>query len=300
MKTLTKIISLACIAVCLSCIGTAKTIRPTKNYQTVKRNIGKIESVYTSSSIDFVYHQTNGNPYIEIYASDNLMEYIVVKETGGKLTAYYENGITINGTNRCRIDIYAPDITDFSTKASGDISIPEGIITAGDIKMSTQASGNIECKSLKCKNLMAETCASGDIDIISTDCSLLQTEINASGDFEAKEVICRTAALSINASGDCNISRLQCESEFKGTINASGDMEISGYSPKAILRNNASGNLEAENFIAEEVEAEAYGSGDISCHASNAITAKTFGSGSIIYYGNPDEVNVKGKNVYKR
>jgi hypothetical protein len=61
MKTRMNILTLACALTCFSCIGTAHTIQPSKNYQTEKRSLGDIREVSTLSSIDVVYHQTPGN-----------------------------------------------------------------------------------------------------------------------------------------------------------------------------------------------------------------------------------------------
>ena len=83
---------MACALTCFSCIGTAHTIQPSKNYQTEKRSLGDIREVSTLSSIDVVYHQTSGSPYAEIYASDNVMPYVVLKESKGELRVYYQDG----------------------------------------------------------------------------------------------------------------------------------------------------------------------------------------------------------------
>lgn len=57
MKTRMNILTLACALTCFSCIGTAHTIQPSKNYQTEKRSLGDIREVSTLSSIDVVYHR---------------------------------------------------------------------------------------------------------------------------------------------------------------------------------------------------------------------------------------------------
>ena len=64
MRTRMNILTLACALTCFSCIGTAHTIQPSKNYQTEKRSLGDIREVSTLSSIDVVYHQTSGTPSI--------------------------------------------------------------------------------------------------------------------------------------------------------------------------------------------------------------------------------------------
>ncbi len=280
MKTRMNILTLACALTCFSCIGTAHTIQPSKNYQTEKRSLGDIREVSTLSSIDVVYHQTSGSPYAEIYASDNVMPYVVLKESKGELRVYYQDGISIQGENRCRVDVYAPSVSRFTTMASGDISIPKGLKTQGDIRLQTNASG--------------------DIDVQQVNCQKLQASINASGDMTVHKAVCQHASLTINASGDLVVPNLQCQDIVKATVNASGDMVIKGSCQEAVLRDNASGDLAADNLKAVKVDAAVYGSGDLSCRASRSITARTYGSGSISYAGNPSQVVTEGKHIYKK
>lgn len=300
MRTWISMFVLACGVTCFSCVGTAHTIQPSKNYQTEKRSIGSIHGVSTVSSIDIVYHQTSGSTYAEIYASDNVMPYVVLDESQGELTVYYKNDVNFKGENRCRVEVYAPSVTRFRTMASGDISIPKGLMANGKIQFQTCASGDIECPSVQCGEFQAETNASGDIGVRQVNCRKLQVSINASGDMTIKEAVCRDASLSVNASGDCVISRLQCKEKLNASVNASGDLTVSGSCQKAVLRDNASGDLEAGLLKADEVDAEANGSGDISCHAARSLTARTYGSGSISYRGNPSQVATEGKHIYKK
>ena len=318
MKTRMNILTLACALTCFSCIGTAHTIQPSKNYQTEKRSLGDIREVSTLSSIDVVYHQTSGSPYAEIYASDNVMPYVVLKESKGELRVYYQDGTSIQGEskgelrvyyqdgtsiqgeNRCRVDVYAPSVSRFTTMASGDISIPKGLKTQGDIRFQTNASGDIECPTVQCSSFQSEINASGDIDVQQVNCQKLQAGINASGDMTVHKAVCQHASLTINASGDLMVPNLQCQEVVTATVNASGDMVIKGSCQEAVLRDNASGDLSADNLKAVKVDAAVYGSGDLSCRASRSITAKTYGSGSISYTGNPSQVVTEGKHIYKK
>lgn len=300
MKTRMNILTLACALTCFSCIGTAHTIQPSKNYQTEKRSLGDIREVSTLSSIDVVYHQTSGSPYAEIYASDNVMPYVVLKELKGELRVYYQDGTSIQGENRCRVDVYAPSVSRFTTMASGDISIPKGLKTQGDIRFQTNASGDIECPAVQCSSFQTEINASGDIDVQQVNCQKLQASINASGDMTVHKAVCQHASLTINASGDLMVPNLQCQEVVTATVNASGDMVIKGSCQEAVLRDNASGDLSADNLKAVKVDAAVYGSGDLSCRASRSITAKTYGSGSISYTGNPSQVVTEGKHIYKK
>lgn len=114
------------------------------------------------------------------------------------------------------------------------------------------------------------------------------------------KAVCQHASLTINASGDLMVPNLQCQEVVTATVNASGDMVIKGSCQEAVLRDNASGDLSADNLKAVKVDAAVYGSGDLSCRASRSITAKTYGSGSINYTGNPSQVVTEGKHIYKK
>lgn len=114
------------------------------------------------------------------------------------------------------------------------------------------------------------------------------------------KAVCQHASLTINASGDLVVPNLQCQDIVNATVNASGDMVIKGSCQEAVLRDNASGDLSADNLKAVKVDAAVYGSGDLSCRASRSITARTYGSGSISYAGNPSQVVTEGKHIYKK
>lgn len=92
------------------------------------------------------------------------------------------------------------------------------------------------------------------------------------------KAVCQHASLTINASGDLMVPNLQCQDIVKATVNASGDMVIKGTARKPYFRDNASGDLSADNLKAVKVDAAVYGSGDLSCRASHSITARTYGA----------------------
>ena len=114
------------------------------------------------------------------------------------------------------------------------------------------------------------------------------------------KAVCQHASLTINASGDLMVPNLQCQDVVTAAVNASGDVVRRGCCKEAVLRDNASGDLAADNLKAVKVDAAVYGSGDLSCRASRSITARTYGSGSISYAGNPSQVVTEGKHIYKK
>ena len=79
-----------------SCTVTASThaqeeIVPSKNYITQKVKVENFEGIQTSTSIDVIYTQTTGETDVEVYAPDNLMEYVKVVSDGHMLKVYFES-----------------------------------------------------------------------------------------------------------------------------------------------------------------------------------------------------------------
>ena len=60
-----------------------------------------------------------------------------------------------------------------------------------------------------------------------------------------------------------------------------------------------SGDLSASGLEVKSVNASVAGSGDITCHATDYLKARTTGSGSIGYKGNPKELDLPKKNIYE-
>ena len=74
-------------------------IVPSKNYITQKVKVDNFDGISTSSSIDVKYTQTTGSTDVEVYAPDNLMEYVKLEVEGGMLKIYFyseETGKSIN------------------------------------------------------------------------------------------------------------------------------------------------------------------------------------------------------------
>lgn len=75
---------------------------------------------------------------------------------------------------------------------------------------------------------------------------------------------------------------------------------IFANSPLKRVAVNGSGDISCSPLKAKDVNANCSGSGDITCHASESITAKTELSGEITCHGNPSKKNLSGrtKNIH--
>lgn len=73
-----------------------------------------------------------------------------------------------------------------------------------------------------------------------------------------------------------------------------GQIYITGDCQKAILDNTGTGMLQAGGLQAKSSVCYIMGTGNIDCNASNELSIKGIGSGSIIYGGNPSEIRNRG------
>ena len=88
-------------------------ITPSKNYITQKVKVDHFEGISTSTSIDVVYTQTTDDTSVEIYAPDNLMEYVKVETEGGMLKIGIQSkekgkGLNIRGSHETKVYVSAP------------------------------------------------------------------------------------------------------------------------------------------------------------------------------------------------
>ena len=59
-----------------------KTITASKKYETKNITTSEFNAISTSSSVNVIYTQATGEPSVEIYAPDNVIDYISVEVKG--------------------------------------------------------------------------------------------------------------------------------------------------------------------------------------------------------------------------
>ena len=253
-----------------SCMVSAETIVPSKNYITKKVKVDNFEGISTATSIDVAYTQTSGSQDIEIYAPDNLMEFVKVEVEGGILKVRFhsdkDKGMSISGSHQTEVRVSAPAVHAFHASSSGDIILKNGLQTTGKVSLKSSSSGDIEGGKVKCDELLVSASSSGDVDLEKVECTLL--EVNAS------------------SSGDVEIEGLRAE-KVSADASSAGDVILSGVCRTAKFSASSSGDVEAKNLKADVVKANASSAGDITCHAVESLSASTSSAGSVNYKGNP-------------
>ena len=93
----------------------------------------------------------------------------------------------------------------------------------------------------------------------------------------------------IEGAADADISGISSDS-FTVRIDGAADITLEGECVKASYEVNGAGDINAKEFICEEVDIEINGAGDADVYASETITATLNGVGDITVYGDPSRI----------
>lgn len=311
------------VAVSCRVTGNNMVIRPSSNYVTKRVNITDIDAITTSSSVDVVYHQTAGIPYAEIYAPDNIVPYIQVEPSGRQLNVGIRNkdggGLSIQGKCHLEVRVYAPEVTSFTSKSSGDIHISEGLKTTRSVRLSANSSGDIEAPSIECDEADLRSQSSGDIEVgyllctdgqlkaaSSGDCKVerltsnghLSISSGSSGDCKVKRMDCNgDLTIRAQSAGDCKVEELCCSGNVSAETSSSADIFLSGTCRNADLSACSAGSIYAKDLQAENVNASVSSAGNIECQASGTLSTNVSSGGEIYYKGQPKNITGKLRGV---
>ena len=108
----------------------------------------------------------------------------------------------------------------------------------------------------------------------------------------APDLLCAIAG----ASGDIEVKYLD-NLNFTATVSGSGDIELTGSCDKAEYNVNGSGDIDAEEFRVEYLDATVNGSGSIDCRCTETLNANVVGSGEIEIHGPTRMVNRSGRKA---
>lgn len=258
-------------------------IVPSKNYITQKVKVDNFEGIQTSTSIDVIYTQTTGETDVEIYAPDNLMEYVKVESDGDMLKIFFESkekgkSLNIKGKHETKVYISAPAVHTLLASSSGDIFLKNGLQYAGKVKIEASSSGDIEGSNIVCEALSTEASSSGDIDLVKVECTSLKAEASSAGDI--------------------SIETLQAET-VSAEASSSGDVSLKGVCRSATFEASSAGDVEADGLKAEKVVAKVSSAGDVTCYASESLDVSISSAGEVGYKGNPKQIQGKTKGLHK-
>lgn len=255
----------------------AETIVPSKKYVTKKVKVGDFKGISTGTSIDVIYTQTSGSRDVEIYASDNLIDYIQVVVEDETLKVRFKsptNNFSMSGSHKMEVRVSAPAVNSLKASSSGDIILKNGLKTSGNVSLSSSSSGDITGGMVSCDNLSVSASSSGDVVLEKLKCENLEVKASSSGDVSIKDIACVNTTASASSSGD---------------------VYLAGTCQNANYQSSSSGELKAKDLKAVDVQANASSSGDITCYVSGTLKAKASSSGDVAYKGDPKHIDISPK-----
>ncbi|APG59392.1 head GIN domain-containing protein [Christiangramia salexigens] len=128
--------------------------------------------------------------------------------------------------------------------------------------------------------------------------NLNEISLTGSGNLWTKDEII-SSKLQIHVTGSGNMKLELKVDDLDGKITGSGDIKLKGYSNYLDCTVTGSGDFEAYDLQAENVEAKISGSGDILVFVKKSLKASVYGSGDIIYKGNPEKQDFKSSGSGK-
>lgn len=144
---------------------------------------------------------------------------------------------------------------------------------------------NIFITLTKCEKLEIE--GSGNIEFVGKlKTNDLELEIDGSGDIELEEVYANDILVELDGSGDISLKKVKAN-DVVIELAGSGDIKFIGEGNNVNVEIMGSGDIDMDSFKVENFYAEISGSGDISIYVTKSLEAEVFGSGDILYEGNP-------------
>ena len=265
------------------------------------KGIAGFKEIQTNNVVDVIYHSA-ADTRIVVSASDNVIPYIEVAKNGSRLEVGLKKGINVRVKNSradLKVNVYAPSVSAFAVKGSGDIRIATDL-KADRLALGVSGSGDIDAYNLTAGEVALGITGSGDIDVRGIKGKKIAIGITGSGDVEANSLSADEVALGVTGSGDVEVRSVNADNLNCG-LSGSGDIVVAAGAVKsANYGSTGSGDIKAGNVRADEANAAASGSGNISCRTNGQLTTAATGSGEIFYYGNPEKVVGKNKRVKAR
>lgn len=186
--------------------GAGERITASDNYITRDEVTGEFHGLVCNLPGDVIY--TPGECAVSIYAPDNVLDLVTVRNENGTLEIK-TNTTRIRNLKHVKINISSPVLENVVFNGAVDFNAPQGI-TALDFSATVNGAGDIDINGLKSGNASLNVNGAGDATISGIDCDDLQVAIAGAGDAVVSGRVSGKANLSISGAGDIDARELQC------------------------------------------------------------------------------------------
>ena len=223
---------------------------------------GEYSTIYVSRAVKVIMENRSDNKVV-ISADDNVMEYVICKVEGGKLTATIDN--KINSISNVNVKIYLPKsekIDKISTASGGEAHI---------------------YPTIKTTSLTIESSSGSKVDITTAEAGKLVINASSAGNIKGSFKSDNSANLAASSAGKIDITLLG--KEVKCDASSGANIKLNGQAIKLNAEASSAANIEAETFVVEDVYAAASSGGDIDVFAQKQLNANASSGGGVRYKG---------------
>ena len=176
------------------------------NYITRNDVTGEFSALECNLPGDVIY--TPGDCAVSIYAPDNILDIVTVRNQNGTLEIK-TNTSRIRNLKHVKINISSPVLENVVFNGAVDFNAPQGI-TSLDFRATVNGAGDIDINGLQSSKAALIVNGAGDATISGIDCDELQVAIAGAGDAIVSGRVSGKANLSISGAGDIDARELQC------------------------------------------------------------------------------------------
>ena len=223
---------------------------------------GKYSTIYVCRAVKVIMENRTDNKVV-ISADDNVMEYVVCKVEGGKLTATIDS--KINSISNVNVKIYLPKsdkIDKISTSSAGEAHI---------------------YPSIKSPSLAIESSSGSKVEITTAEVGKLAINVSSAGWIKGSFKSESSANLAASSAGKIDITLLG--KEVKCDASSGANIKLNGQAIKLNAEASSAANIEAETFVVENVNAEASSGGDVDVFVQKQLNASASSGGGVRYKG---------------
>lgn len=223
---------------------------------------GKYSTIYVSRCVNVIM-ENRSNDKVIISADDNVMEYVVCKVEGGKLTATIDS--KINSISNVNVKIYLPKsdkIDKISTSSAGEAHI---------------------YPTIKSSSLAIESSSGSKVEITTAEVGKLAINVSSAGWIKGSFKSESSANLAASSAGKIDITLLG--KEVKCDASSGANIKLNGQAIKLNAEASSAANIEAETFVVENVNAEASSGGDVDVFVQKQLNASASSGGGVRYKG---------------
>lgn len=188
--------------------GNGTRVAASSNYITDEYNVPDFNRMDIYLPADIKYEMTEDEPSVNIYAPDNLMEYLRFEVNNGCLMVQYSENIRANNLKDLKIRVKSSTLQEVNILGAGDFDIPSPLVCES-FSVSVKGAGDVEVNSVETTgNVDILIQGAGDVDLEHVECDAVTATIQGAGDVDIAGK-CNTASLTIQGAGDIDIRRLE-------------------------------------------------------------------------------------------